>query len=151
MKKLFLSTLITFSLAAGSLSFAQPPNAGRPMGMGMKGGPKMEKKAKLSPEERAQKMTDKMSEELQLNADQKEKVYQINLSAAQKNEVHIRQIETSKTEMRNIQQSRIAEIEKLLSVEQIAILKKQREERQAEMQQKREEMRQRYEERTREK
>jgi periplasmic protein CpxP/Spy len=151
MKKLLLSTLITFSLAAGSLSFAQPPAGSRPMGSGMKAGPKMEKKAQLSPEERAQKMTDKMAEELQLSAAQKEKIYQINLSAAQKNEVQLQQMEAAKAEMRTIQQSRIVEIEKLLTEEQIAILKQQREERQADMQQKREQMREKYQERTREK
>jgi periplasmic protein CpxP/Spy len=151
MKKLLLSTLIAVSLATGSLICAQSPTGSRPMGSGMKTGPKTEKKAPLSPEERAKKMTGKMTEELQLTAAQKEKVYQINLSAAQKNEVQLQQIEAAKTEMRNIQQSRIIEIEKLLTEEQIAILKQQRDKRQADMQQKREQMREKYQERIREK
>jgi periplasmic protein CpxP/Spy len=151
MRKLLMSTLITLSLGLFNTSFAQPPAGSRPMGPGMKGGPKMEKKEQLSPEERAQKMTDKMAEELQLNAAQKEKIYQINLSAAQKNEVQLQQMEAAKAEMKRIQQSRMTEIEKLLSEEQLAILKKQREERQAQMQQKREQMREKYQERTREK
>lgn len=42
---------------------------------------------KKSPEERAHMQTSKMSKELNLSADQKEKIYQINLEANQKNDV----------------------------------------------------------------
>jgi periplasmic protein CpxP/Spy len=151
MKKLLVLFTLMLGFGISGWVAAQPPKGKQHMRMGIQGHPGMEKPSKMTPEERAQKMTDRMSEELLLSKEQKAKVYQINLETAQKNEVQRKEAELIKEKMRLIQQDRMKAIEQVLTTEQIKLLEKKQDERQAIMEQRREEMREKYRERTREK
>lgn len=68
-----------------------------------------------TPEERAERVTNKMAEELSLSEDQKKKVYQINLDHAKKRQA---EMEARRAAMEADMKAQNQEIEALLSEEQ---------------------------------
>jgi Spy/CpxP family protein refolding chaperone len=81
-----------------------------------------QQKTMLNPEERAEKMTAKMTEQLELSEDQKKQIYQINLDNATKRQA---EMEARKEEMRakraamvEKNKSQQAQIEAILTPEQ---------------------------------
>jgi protein CpxP len=90
-----------------------------------------EERQDRTPEEKAQFRTDRMAEELALTEDQKAKVQASNLKAVQK-ETSIRSgnltEEQQKTALKESRQSQKAELKKILTKEQLAMLKAKKEE-----------------------
>lgn len=72
-------------------------------------------KAKMSPQERAEKMTANMTEQLVLSEDQEKQIYQINLENATKRQT---EIEIRKSEMMEKNKGQQAQIEAILTPEQ---------------------------------
>ncbi|EMS32861.1 hypothetical protein C943_00867 [Mariniradius saccharolyticus AK6] len=81
--------------------------------MAQKGG----QRGSATPEERAERVTNKMAEELSLSEDQKKKVYQINLDHAKKRQA---EMEARRAAMEADMKAQNQEIEALLSEEQKA-------------------------------
>lgn len=79
--------------------------------MAQKGG----QRGSATPEERAERITNKMAEELSLSEDQKKKVYQINLDHAKKRQA---EMEARRAAMEADIKAQNQEIEALLSEEQ---------------------------------
>jgi Spy/CpxP family protein refolding chaperone len=111
MKKLLMIAAIFTMTFAGA--FAQRGQGGP------KGG---QQKESLTPEQRAERITTKMTEELGLTEDQKKKVYQINLENAQKREVQRAAMEeerkAKRTEMQAQAKAQNEQIEAILTPEQ---------------------------------
>jgi len=105
MKKLLIITLM-FSLGFGA--FAQR-GAQREM---------------PSPEQRAERMTNRMAEQLELSDEQKQKIYQLNLENAQKRqaewEARKSEMESKREAMQQQRKQQTDEIEAILSPEQKA-------------------------------
>lgn len=87
---------------------------------GSRGG---QQKESMTPVQRAERMTIKMTEELGLTEDQKQKIYKINLENAQKREAQREERQADQTERRAAMQAQNKEqneqIETLLTPEQI--------------------------------
>jgi periplasmic protein CpxP/Spy len=81
--------------------------------MAQKGG----QRGSATPEERAERITNKMAEELSLSEDQKKRVYQINLDHAKKRQA---EMEARRAAMEADMKAQNQEIEALLSEEQKA-------------------------------
>ena len=111
MKKLLMIAAIFTLTFAGA--FAQRGQGGP------RGG---QQKESLTPEQRAEKITTKMTEELGLSEDQKQKIYQINLENAQKREAQRAAMEeerkAKRTEMQAQNQVQNEQIEAILTPEQ---------------------------------
>lgn len=76
------------------------------------------KHSKLTKEERVQKHVDKLSEKLDLNEDQKKKIYEIELETANKREKHRAEMIKLKKEMKADREAALEKIKKELSEEQ---------------------------------
>ncbi|MCH6199047.1 DUF4890 domain-containing protein [Aquiflexum sp. LQ15W] len=111
MKKLLMIAAIFTMTFAGA--FAQRGQGGS------KGGQQRES---LTAEQRAEKMTTRMTEELGLSEDQKQKIYKINLENAQKREAQRAAMEedrkAKRTEMQTQNQAQNKQIEAILTPEQ---------------------------------
>ena len=79
--------------------------------------PQMGTRQMKSPEQRAQMLTNKMEKELNLTADQKKSVYDINLDAAQKMTDAMQN--KDRGAMKNIKEERDAAMEKVLDAGQL--------------------------------
>jgi Spy/CpxP family protein refolding chaperone len=81
-----------------------------------------QQKEPMTPEQRAEKMTMKMTEELGLSEDQKQKIYQINLENAQKREAQRAAMEeerkANRSEMQAQAKAQNEQIEAILTPEQ---------------------------------
>ena len=79
-------------------------------------------KAKLNPEERAEKMTAKMTEELNLSEDQKKQIYQIHLDNATKRQAEMEarkeEMQAKRTAMMEKNKAHQTQIEAVLTPEQ---------------------------------
>lgn len=79
-------------------------------------------KESMTPEQRAEKMTARMTEELGLSEDQKQKIYQINLENAQKRQVQREEMQedqkAKRAEMQAQNQVQNAQIEAVLTPDQ---------------------------------
>jgi uncharacterized membrane protein YgcG len=111
MKKLLMIAAIFTMTFAGA--FAQRGQGGS------KGG---QQKESLTAEQRAEKMTTRMTEELGLSEDQKQKIYQINLENAKKRDAQKAAMEderkAKRTEMQTQNQAQNKQIEAILTPEQ---------------------------------
>lgn len=81
-------------------------------------------KGNSTPEERAERVTNKMAEELALSEDQKKKIYQINLDHAKKRQVEMdarrEEMKAKRTEMEADLKAQNQEIEAVLTPDQKA-------------------------------
>lgn len=100
-----------------------------PGGPGGPGGPDREEFMKMSPEERAEKRTDKMTEILNLSDDQKEKIKKINLDHANEMEAIHNEGKLLKEKAKKQKDSTRESIESVLTDEQLKVLKEKEEER----------------------
>ncbi len=91
MKKSAFLTIL-FSILVLSISYAQGQRGQEPR----------------TPEERAQRMTNRMEKQLTLTAEQKEQIYEINLEAAQKNEELRQKKQSGETEPQELRGERQA-------------------------------------------
>ena len=111
MKKLLMIAAIFTMTFAGA--FAQRGQGGS------RGG---EQKESLTPEQRAERITSKMTEELGLSEDQKQKIYMINLDNAQKREAQRAALEedrkAKRAEMQAQNQVQNEQIEAVLTPDQ---------------------------------
>jgi Spy/CpxP family protein refolding chaperone len=111
MKKLLMIAAIFTMTFAGA-------NAQRGQG-GPRGG---QQKESMTPEQRAEKITTKMTEELGLSEDQKQKIYQVNLENAKKRDANRATMEeerkAKRTEMQAQNQAQNEQIEAILTPEQ---------------------------------
>lgn len=81
MRKLMITTALIASLT--TLGYSQDKQQGRPAGRPGAERPRMEREPQ-TPEQRAQRATDALEKKLSLTADQKVKIYALNLERAQK-------------------------------------------------------------------
>lgn len=104
MKKMILSLLFVAGLATMGMAQERPHKQAR------------------TPEEHAQKMTDRMAKELSLNDAQKAKIYQINLDEAKNRQANHEKtkakMEAMKTEMKNKRAEHDAKINQVLTADQ---------------------------------
>ena len=92
-------------------------------------GPDREGMEKLSPQEKAEKTTEKMAKVLNLTDEQKEKVLQINLDHAKEMESIRDEGKKLKDKAKEQKESTRDDIESVLTEEQLAIMKEKEEER----------------------
>ena len=104
MKKMVALAGLAVCLFVGNTTFAQGPGNG--------------KGADLSPEQRAEKRTEKMKEELDLTAEQTEKIAALNLEHMQEMEALRKQMEALRQEMKAKRDKHKAEVDKVLTPEQ---------------------------------
>lgn len=143
--KNFVAIMMMLGLAAGFLHAQPPQGKGRTA-------PAMKQKMKdATPEERAEQMTNQMAEKLTLTAEQRKKVYEINLVAAKANEPLIKQMDAAKEQIRQNNQRRKEALEQVLTEEQKAKMEEQQNQRKEQMQQRQQFRREEWRERTREK
>ncbi|MEZ4922089.1 MAG: DUF4890 domain-containing protein [Crocinitomicaceae bacterium] len=116
MKKIAVLVLMIGTITVG---FAQ----------GGPGGPDREKFKDMSPEERAEKRTEKMAEMLDLTADQKEKILKLNLEHAKEMESIKAEGEKLKEKAKNERDSNKKAVESILTDEQKKILEEKEKER----------------------
>ncbi len=90
-----------------------------------------------TPEQRATQITKKMTQELGLNATQEAKVKEISLAAAKRNDAIKQQQKDVKTQLKESETTRDADLQKVLTTEQFAKYKQQKEAKKQEMLQKR--------------
>jgi Spy/CpxP family protein refolding chaperone len=111
MKKLLIIAAIFTMTFAGA--FAQRGQGGP------RGG---QQKESMTPEQRAERMTNKMTEELGLSEDQKQKIYQINLENAEKRQVQreamVEERKAKREEMQAQTKAQNEQIEAILTPEQ---------------------------------
>ncbi|MCB9225244.1 MAG: DUF4890 domain-containing protein [Crocinitomicaceae bacterium] len=119
MKKIAVLVLMIGTITVG---FAQG-------GPGGPGGPDREKFKDMSPEERAEKRTEKMAEMLDLTADQKEKILKLNLEHAKEMESIKAEGEKLKEKAKNERDSNKKAVESILTDEQKKILEEKEKER----------------------
>lgn len=109
-KLLMIAALFTLTIAG---AFAQRGQGGSKEG---------QPKESLTPEQRADKMTNRMTEELGLSEDQKQKIYKINLDNAQKREAQRAAMEedrkAKRAEMQAQNQVQNEQIEAVLTPDQ---------------------------------
>ena len=145
MKNLKFILLLIATFGFTTLMMAQPP---RPAHHPNK---PMNKMKDMTPEQRAEKITAKMAEELSLSTEQKEKIYKINLEAAVKNDEIKKEMDVLHEKMKAVNEQRKTSTEAVLTDAQKKILEEKKAEKQEMIQEKKEEMRERWKEQNREK
>lgn len=128
MRKLIMTAILFMGL--GTMAFAQQDSV---QSKGMRRHHPRVQQAQQTPEERAQKITDALSTKLALTADQKSKIYAINLESAKKaqakREAHMAEMKKEREAMRADLKNRDHEITSVLNEDQLKAyqeLKKER-------------------------
>lgn len=132
---LFATTLSTAAMAQTPAKKTAPQTSARPAVRETPPPPPQDKKAKLTPEERAERQTMRMEKELELTPDQKNKVAVLNKGVAQKNQA-IRDDQTitkeqKKERLRMNHEQRKGMLKEILTDSQYAKMEQKEEEKKA--------------------